>query len=244
MTGEKLSTFIVKFSGFHFLQTCQQSTSSTLGASNNAYERGQDPLDETLHQNTEHNITIVVENTTSIKDTKKKIQNDDHTLNFFLHNVESTISTKDLKLLDVNPLKNLRNSFRAKDSAKDHILVGFLRSFEFSEMGHETKKQVPHKSTEKKNRSREDQGNLKSPKDKGKLKSSEEKAAKFREEKIKPKRLEENTSFKVSEENVNVTCLGQDASKTIPEEKSNSNSSETKDTLKTPEEKINLKTSK
>lgn len=180
-----------------------------------------------------------MKDTISKKYTKKKTQDDDHTLNVFLHNVESTISTKDLKLLDVNPLKNFRNSFRAKDSTKDHILVGFLKSFEFSELGHETKKQVPNRPIGKIFRNREDQGNLKSPKEKGKMKSSEEKNTKFREEKIKPKPFEEKPFFKVSEENVNVTWPGQDANITTTEEKSNSNSSETNSTLKTPEEKIN-----
>ena len=231
---------------FYFLQARQGSTASTLGALNNAYEPGQDPVDETLKQNTEHNITIVVEDTSSVKGGKnKKAQNDDHTLNFFLHNVESTISTKDLKLLDVNPLKKLRDSFRAKDSTKDHILVGFLRSFEFSELGHETKKQVPVKSTEKRSRSREDRGNLKSPNGKGKLKPSEERAnRKSRQERRKPKSLEENLSFKTPKENADVTSPGQNAKVTTHEEKSHSKSSEDKATLKTPEEWVNVESPK
>ena len=204
---------------------------------NNAYEPGQDPIDETLKQNTEHNITIVVEDTSSVKGGKnKKVQNDDHTLNFFLHNVESTISTKDLKLLDVNPLKKLRDSFRAKDSTKDHILVGFLRSFEFSELGHETKKQVPVKSTEKRLRSRGDRSRSKG---KSKLKPSEERA-KSRQERAKPEPLEANASFKTPEEKADVTSPEQNPDVTTHEEKSHSKSFEDKATFKTPEEWVNV----
>ena len=239
-------TFNVNFFCFYFLQARQGSATSTLGALNNAYEPGQDPIDDALQQNTEHNIKIVVEDTSSVKGGKSKnAQNDDHTLNFFLNNVESTISTKDLKLLDVNPLKKLRDSFRTKDSTKDHILVGFLRSFEFSELGHETKKQVPIKSTEKRSRSREDRDNLKSSKGKGKLKPSEEKAnVKSRQEREKPKSLEENPSFNTPEEKADVASPEQNAKATTHEEKSRSKSSEDKAKLKTSEEWVNVESPK
>ena len=137
---EDSSTFTVKFSCSYFVQAHHKLIASTLGALNNAHEPSQDHVDETLQQNTERNIAIVVEDTISIKGKKKKTLNGDQTLNFFLRNVESTMSTKDLKLLDVTPTNKLRNSFPAKDSAKDQILVVFLRSFEFLELGHETKK--------------------------------------------------------------------------------------------------------
>lgn len=231
---------------FYFFQARQGSTASTLGALNNAYEPGQDPIDDALQQNTEHNIKIVVEDTSSVKGGKNKnAQNDDHTLNFFLHNVESTISTKDLKLLDVNPLKKLRDSFRAKDSTKDHILVGFLRSFEFSELGHETKKQVPITSTEKRSRRREDRGNLKSAKGKNKLKSSEERAkVKSRQERAKPKSLDENGSFKNLEEKADVASPEQNANVITHEEKSHPKPFEDKAALKTPEEWVNVESPK
>ena len=121
---------------------------------NNAYDESQSSSERTLQTNTEQGISIVVETAT----TSKKQQNTycDHTLNFFLQNVESGLSDKhhiknvesglsdkhhiqkvesglsDKHHTDTSeekPSKNLRNK-----SLGGRILCRFLESFELSEM--------------------------------------------------------------------------------------------------------------
>ena len=88
---------------------------------NNAYDESQSSSERTLQTNTEQGISIVVETAT----TSKKQQNTycDHTLNFFLQNVESGLSDKhhiknvESDLSDKHHIKNVESGL----SDKHHI---------------------------------------------------------------------------------------------------------------------------
>ena len=111
-----------------------------------AYDQSQNSSERTLQSNTEQDISIVLETATTSK--KQRNTYDDHTLNFFLQNVESGLSDKHhTDTSEEKPSRNLRNSTFISDALKDHILCGFLKSFESSEMCHVTKKEGQNNTT-------------------------------------------------------------------------------------------------
>ena len=113
---------------------------------NDAYDQSQSSSESTLQTNTEQDISIVVEAATTSKNQRNTY--DDHTLNFFLQNVESGLSDKHhIDTSEEKPSKNLRNSTFISDALKDHILCGLLKSFESSEMCHLTKNKGQNNTT-------------------------------------------------------------------------------------------------
>ena len=113
---------------------------------NEAYDQSQNSSDRTLQTNTEQDISIEVETGTTSK--KQRNTYDDHTLNFFLQNVESGLSDRyHMDTSEDKSSKNLTDSTFISDALKDHILCGFLKSFESSEMCHVTKKEGENNTT-------------------------------------------------------------------------------------------------
>ena len=113
---------------------------------NNTYELNENPTYDALQGNNQNNISIVIDSVTTTDD--KKYTNDDHTLNFFLNNVESTISEKELKF---HPKLNLKKSQLVTDSTKDTVLCGFLKSFESADMSPSSNKKSTDNITEESN---------------------------------------------------------------------------------------------
>ena len=106
----------------------QESGDSKNSMQNDAYDESQSSSERTLQTNTEQGISIVVETATTFK--KQQNTYCDHTLNFFLQNVESGLSDKHhTDTSEEKPSKNLRNK-----SLGGRILCRFLESFELSEM--------------------------------------------------------------------------------------------------------------
>ena len=113
----------------HSFQIGQEQATNGLDALNNTYEPNENPTYNALQENNGNNISTGVVTATSTND--KKHTNDDHTLNLFLNNIESTISEKEMKL---HPKLNLKKSQLVTDSTKDPVLCGFLKSFESAGM--------------------------------------------------------------------------------------------------------------
>ena len=103
------------------LQIGQESVVTGVGVLNNTYELNEKPTYNALQENTESNISIVIDPLKSTND--KKHTCNDHILNFFLNNVESTISDKQMKL---HPKLYIKKSQLVTDSTKDVVLCGFL----------------------------------------------------------------------------------------------------------------------
>ena len=76
---------------------------------------------------------------------EKKHANDDHTLNSFLNNVESTISDKEVKL---HPKLYLKKSQLVTDSTRNAVLCEFLKSFESADMSPPSNKENGDNFTE------------------------------------------------------------------------------------------------
>ena len=128
------------------LQMGQEQAANGLAVLNNTYELNENPTHDTLQDNSENNISIVIDTVTSTND--KKHTNDDHTLNFFLNNVESTISEKEMKL---HPKLNLKKSQLVTDYTKDAVLCGFLKSFESADKSSSSNKESTDNITEESN---------------------------------------------------------------------------------------------
>ena len=125
------------------LQIGQESVITGVVVLNNTYELNENPTYNALQQNTESNISIAIDPVTSTDD--KKHTCDDHTLNFFLNNVESTISDKQMKL---HPKLYFKKSQLVTDSTKDAGLCGFLISFESADMSPSSNKESKDTITE------------------------------------------------------------------------------------------------
>ena len=124
----------------------QEQATNGLGVLNNTYELNENPAYDALQENNENNISLVIYTAASTND--KKHTNDDHTLNFFLNNVESTISEKEMNF---HPKLNLKKSQLVTDSTKDTVLCGFLKSFESADMSPSSNKKSTDNIAEESN---------------------------------------------------------------------------------------------
>ena len=128
------------------MQIGQEQATNGLDVLNNTYEPNENPTYNALQENNGNNISTGVVTATFTND--KKHTNDDHTLNLFLNNIESTISEKEMKL---HPKLNLKKSQLVTDSTKDPVLCGFLKSFESAGMCPSSNKESTDNVTEESN---------------------------------------------------------------------------------------------